>query len=507
MKRRDFNAGILKGGLLLPFATQGVFAKPLLSPFRSSSVAFDKNILVLINLSGGNDGLNTVVPFEDQKYYDARPNLNIPIHTVLPISVALGLNPVISQVHSLYNSGDCAVVNNVGYPDQNRSHFRSADIWHTAAEAHQELLSGWLGRHLEATNQDFPDIIPEHPIALQLSTRSSLVLNGEQKNMGSSIFQGSTNNTPEFGLDEVYDSDIPFERELSYIQTLYRLSFGYKAVFEEATQQGKNYVEYGPDSLPQQLKTIAQLIDGGISTSIYCTDLDGFDTHSNQANSHENLLRIFSNAIDAFMNDLRKSGNAHRVVCLTYSEFGRRLEENGALGTDHGAAAPLFVFGEPIVGNQMLGGNPDLLNVDASGDIKYTVDFRRLYSTMLQHWLGASQSDTAKVLGGSFETLPLFNLSSVSHEDRARFAGIRLSQNVPNPAREHTTIHFSLPRSAPVVLTLNRTNGQHAGTFLDRTLPAGTHHVEINTAHLPAGAYIYTLFAGAYRTSKRMVVG
>lgn len=508
MKRRDFIRRSVQAGALLPLASSGLMARPLTYNYFPRPAAADGRILVLINLNGGNDGLNTVVPFQDQTYHDSRRDLKLTQAQTLGLTDSLGLHTSMSGIHGLYNDGNCAILNNVGYPDQNRSHFRSTDIWHTASEAEEVLFTGWLGRYLQKVHPNYPTVLPEAPFALQISTSTSLALLGENGNMGIAL-----DNPEQFfrlanGLG-VEPAPLPGTKagpELEYVRTIIEQSNTFSRRVNDAIIAGQNYETYQVDSLSNQLKVVARLINGGLSTSVYVVTLGGFDTHSNQLTMHATLLNNFSAAVTAFLADMKLAGQGDRIVCMSYSEFGRRLNQNGSSGTDHGAAAPQFVFGEPVVGGQVLGGNPDLINLDERGDVRFSIDFRRIYTTLLQDWLGLSEVDAASVLGGTFETLPLFSTSGVSDEDRARFAGVRLSQNSPNPASVRTTIGITLPRRARVTLRLTNASGRDAGIYLDGILDEGTHSVEINTGSLPAGAYVYTVQADGYRTSRRMVV-
>lgn len=508
MKRRDFIKRSVQAGALIPLASGGLMARPLTYHYFPRPAGTEGRILVLINLNGGNDGLNTVVPFQDQVYYDSRRDIRLAQGQTLPLTDGLGLHGSLTGIHNLYGDGNCAVLNNVGYPDQNRSHFRSTDIWHTASDAEEVLFTGWLGRYLQRAHPDYPTVLPEAPFALQISASTSLALLGENGNMGIAL-----DNPEQFfrlanGL-EVEPTPVPDTKagpELEYVRNIIEQSNTFSRKVNDAIIAGQNYGTYQTDSLSTQLKVVARLINGGLPTSVYIVSLGGFDTHSNQTQAHAQLLDYFSRGVASFLQDMAGAGNGNRVVCMSYSEFGRRLNQNGSNGTDHGAAAPQFVLGEPVNGGQVLGGNPDLVNLDDRGDVQFTIDFRRIYSTLLQDWLGLSAADTASVLGGSFETLPLFSASEVGSEDRARFAGLRLAQNSPNPASGTTRIGFTLPRRAHATLRLATADGRDAGVYLDRIMNEGTHSVEIDTRHLPAGAYIYTLHADGFRTSKRMAV-
>ena len=508
MKRRDFLKRSVQAGAVLPLASSGMMARPLAWNWFPRPAGTEDRILVLVNLNGGNDGLNTLVPFEDPVYYDSRPNLQLAKNETLAISDSLGLHNAMTDVRKMFNDGNCAIINNVGYANQNRSHFRSTDIWHTASESEEVLFTGWIGRYLQNIHPEYPTTLPEAPFALQISSSTSLALLGENGNMGIALQNPERFFRLANGL-EVEPTPLPDTKagpELEYVRNIIEQSNSFSGRINDAMVSGTNNVSYQADSLASQLQVVGRLINGGLPTAVYIVSIGGFDTHSNQLGTHNLLLSYLSTAINSFLEDMRLSGNGNRVVCMSYSEFGRRLNQNGSNGTDHGAAAPQFIFGDPVLGGQVLGGNPDLENLDERGDIRHTIDFRRIYASVLSDWIGISSSDTATILGGTFETLPLFSTSSVSEEDRARFAGVRLGQNSPNPARGRTSISITLPNRAHATLRLMSASGKDAGTFLDATLDSGTHRVDIDLSSLPAGAYVYTLYAGEYRTSRRMVV-
>ena len=508
MKRRDFLKRSIQAGALIPLTSSGLMARPLAYNFFSRPARAEDRILVLINLNGGNDGLNTVIPYQDPAYYNSRPALNIKAGDVLPLENGLGLHFNLEEVHELFNDGKCAIVNNVGYPDQNRSHFRSTDIWHTASDAKEVLSTGWLGRYLQTVHPEYPSTLPAAPFALQISSSTSLALLGENGQMGIALENPERFYRLANGL-EVEPTPVPNTLagpELEYVRSVIEQSDTFSNAVNTAILAGQNHVSYGTDGLSRQLQTVAQLINGGLPTNVYIVSLGGFDTHSQQLGFHSLLLGYFASAVKTFLNDMALAGNGGRVVCMSYSEFGRRLNENGSNGTDHGAAAPQFVFGEPVIGGQLLGGNPDLLNLDNRGDLQYSVDFRQIYSTILSDWLGISTTETATLLDGTFETLPLFKPARISDEERARRAGIILQQNRPNPARGRTEIEFTLPTRSTISLRLTTVSGREIHVLAERTLESGTHRITLDTSGYTPGAYLYTLQVGEIRITKRMAV-
>ncbi|MBS1912557.1 MAG: DUF1501 domain-containing protein [Bacteroidetes bacterium] len=512
MLRRDFLKRAAQAGAILPIASSGLFARPLNSFLRLQGVAgATDRILVLINLAGGNDGLNTVIPVNDQKYFDARPTIAIKKADALAISDGLALHPSMTGVQQIFNGGDCAIVSSVGYPAQDRSHFRSTDIWHTASPADVIWHTGWLGRYLEALHPEYPATLPTAPFAMQIGTSASLAFQSDHGSMGMAIDNPDRFYNLANGIG-VKPDPVPATLagpELSYVRDVIEQSNVYSTKIHDAVLNAPNNpVTYDSATLAQQLKVVARFINGGLPTNIYIVSVAGFDTHYGQAPLHQGLLNTLSRAVKTFLDDVAYANNADRVVCMTYSEFGRRLNENGSAGTDHGAASPLFVLGKPVKGGVVLGGAPDLTDLDDRGDIKFKNDFRQVYASVLQDWLGFAKDETDTALGGSFTRLPLFDSPAfgVPDEDHARMAGYVLDQNTPNPVRGNTVIGFRIPASARVRVSVVAADGRFVGSVVDRTLEAGQHRATFDTAPLASGTYIYTLEAGPYSVSRRMVV-
>jgi uncharacterized protein (DUF1501 family) len=509
MERRHFLKRTLQAGTLLPLASAGLIARPLGASFFPRAAAAGDRVLVLINLSGGNDGLNTVIPVDDAGYYNARQTLAIAKSGTLSLGNGLGLHPAMTKVRELYDRGECAVVQSVGYADQDRSHFRSTDIWHSGSDSAEVLYTGWLGRYLERIHPEFPTTLPTAPFAIQIASAVSLALQSDQGNMGIAIDNPDRFYNLANGL-KVPSDPVPATLagpELEYVRSIVEQSNQFSTGINTAMISGQTNVSYDSDSLSTQLKVVARLINGGLSTGIYVVTLGGFDTHTGQLSRHAQLLGQLSSAVGAFLEDVAASGNGDRVAVATYSEFGRRLNENGSAGTDHGAAAPHFVFGRKVLGGTVLGGIPNLTDLDARGDIKFVNDYRQIYSSILEDWLALDRSDVVDALGGDFAKLPLFASSPGSaSRETAAMAGLVLEQNTPNPARSATSIAFRLPRATRTSLDLRTADGRLVRSLVDRTLDAGAHRVSVSLSDLPSGRYLYSLSADGYRVSEWMTV-
>lgn len=362
-------------------------------------------VLVLVQLAGGNDGLNTVIPHGDDAYVRARPGVHVPPDSVLKIDDYVGLHPQMTGFQALYDAGDLAIVQGVGYPQPDRSHFRSTDIWHSAQPEVATPRDGWLGRGLDEAAGE-----AESAGALALGVeRLPLALVGAKVNVPvirdldsfamqfgpgpESLRQRRRAAIERFAADANGDGS-----DLDYIGRTLRSAMTAADQLQAVKTSYRPAAEYPGTQLAEQLKLAAQLIAGEFGVRILFVSLGGFDTHSQQQGAHQALLGELSGAVSAFFADLAGHSLADRVLLATYSEFGRRVAENGSLGTDHGAASQLFVAG-PAVRGGLHGDHPSLTDLD-QGDLKFHTDFRRAYATILDRWLDLP-SEAA--LGGRFE--------------------------------------------------------------------------------------------------------
>jgi len=354
--------------------------------------------LVVVRLNGGNDGLNTVVPFEDDAYHRARSTLRVPASEVLRVDDRLGLAPSLAPLEPLLERGRIAVVPCAGYPSPNRSHFRSMEIWETALPDREGVSSGWLGRALDAVD-DAGALAgvslgtPDLPLSLAgRSGRSTCVLSLDAYRLEAG---------PRPLLEAVAGAPRDAGSETAFVADALRSAYGSAAALESALAKGRASAEYPDTPLGRDLRSVARLLDAGFGTRLFHVDHSGFDTHSEQAGQHARLLREFADAVAAFLADLDRAGRSDRVLVLAFSEFGRRVRENGSRGTDHGAAGPMLLFGPVRPG--VHGPPPDLDNLE-DGDVRFAVDFRRVYAAILEGWLGWRAEP---VLGEAFEPLPV----------------------------------------------------------------------------------------------------
>jgi len=362
-------------------------------------------ILVLVQMAGGNDGLNTVIPHGDAEYYKARPGIGIPKQNVLKIDEHLGLNPQLAGLKELYDEGSLAIVQGVGYPNPNRSHFRSMDIWESANVKTDSIETGWLGRAFDEKlkNAKSSAEIPALAVGMErtpLSLVSRKTAIPTVRDISSFKLKRMQSAQREKVFDTIFASRLASETEnpeLAFLKQTSKTSLVAAQKLQEVTANYKPAVPYPAHRLGQQFKTVAQLIAGEFSSRCYFLSLGGFDTHSKQQGAQQALLGELSTGIHAFFADLKKHKLQDRVLLATFSEFGRRVGENASLGTDHGAAAPMFVV-SPNGKGGLIGKHPSLTDL-TRGDLKHHTDFRSVYATILEKWM---EIPSSKILGQKF---------------------------------------------------------------------------------------------------------
>jgi len=356
----------------------------------------DRSILVLVQLAGGNDGLNTVVPFADDHYYRLRPSLGIPAKDVLKLSDSHGFHPACRPLHRLFQDGQLSIAQNVGYPNPNRSHFRSSEIWETGSNSNEYLATGWLGRYLDNECTGAPTGQDPQAVHITNGLPQTLLAANDHATFGvSGNALGRRQNAESGKLLEKLASD-GSDSENSPANFLKHTLMDSLVTEKRVQRVLSNYrpeSDYPNGAFASSLRNVAALIASGFSTRIYFVSLSGFDTHSNQANPHQNLLRTLSEGLAAFQQDLKSRRLDDQVMTMTFSEFGRRPNENESRGTDHGTSAPLFVLGSKVKGG--FHGSPPSLDLQRNRDLTHSTDFRQVYATVLEHWL---QSPAKSVL-------------------------------------------------------------------------------------------------------------
>jgi uncharacterized protein (DUF1501 family) len=382
----------------------------------------DDKILVVVQLGGGNDGLSTVIPFGDDSYHRARPSIGQPNNSVLKINNYLGLHPNLAPLKSLYDDGHLGIVQGVGYPNPNRSHFRATDIWESAQPEKDVVSSGWIGRYFDNScpgcdphvGVSIGDTLPlamqgENVRPLSLERPEAYRYQGRDRASYEKLNRAPTTEPTSFQPNTLAETT-RYRKKMELTPTaqldfLERTAMDAQLSSDDIIRMTKTHrpaTNYPGGEFGNGLQTIAAMIAGGLPTRVYYISLTGFDTHVNQKQRHDQLMTQLAQGLSAFWNDLKSQHNDDRVLVMTFSEFGRRVQQNASGGTDHGAAAPMFLMG-PKITPGLLGRYPSLTDLD-QGDLKYNVDFRSVYATLLQNWMN---TPSKPILGQQFATFPI----------------------------------------------------------------------------------------------------
>lgn len=453
----------------------------------------NENVLVFIQLHGGNDALNTLIPVSQyNEYYNLRPNIAIPdfgtrsyinVDSTVDENIQVGLHPDMLSFKEMYDQGKVAVVQNVGYPDMNLSHFRGRDIVFMGGDADSDYESGWMGRFLDNSYPGYPDSYPSSdmpdPIGMELSGTLSLAFHRENGipiglNIGNpeQFYQLISNVgvEPPITLPDSHAGD-----ELRYIMEFEKKSNQYaerlRDVYNAGNNSGIEYPEVYPfattgasrNPLSGQLKLIARLLKGGIKTRIFLVRIGGFDTHGEQVEQYDSTLGVhsallyhLSSAVKAFYDDLEQLGMDHKVMGITFTEFGRRAYSNASYGTDHGTSTPVFIFGNEL-NPGIYGHNPDLLDLH-NGNLKYEIDYRQIYTSIVQDWFGADNETLIKTGFNEWvdNKLPLIGTTGTEFNP----VNNKLLQIYPNPIKNDLNFHVSLEKQQNLEVSIFRTGGQ-----------------------------------------------
>ena len=510
--RRSFlqALGLVGGGSIMLGGANLSAARPSRLTTALASSDSDR-ILVLIRLQGGNDGLNTIVPIFDYDFYaQNRPTIRYTENELYNLSPDFGIPPALSPLQSLWGDGAMKVVHGVGYADQNLSHFRSSDIWASAAPASIED-TGFLGRYYEEIFPDFLINPPEIPPAIQIGSLGNLLFDGEENNYAFSVVNPDQLESIAANgvLHDVQNiPDCTYGEQLAFMRGTINTTFTYAQVINEAFEASTNAVDYGNGQLASQLAIVARMIKGGLGTQVYMVTLGSFDTHANQRVKQEALFDDLSNTVQNFFDDLADAGMQNQVIASTFSEFGRRIQENGSNGTDHGAASPVLMFGPALDGQGFVGTHPDLQNPDEVGNPEFTTDFRSIYATILKEWLCIDAGLVDEVLfGQTFESLDLgFACNVLSTPD---FSDTTSFIHLATYANGQTFIEFTLPITAKVTVTLYNLLGQDVGVLANDFMFEGQQRINIKekiNKRLFPGQYIYRISFGGQHYSRSVLI-
>ncbi len=512
--RRSFLQALgLVGGGTLAFANTSLsISKP--SPLVDAiNRAESDRVLIIVELKGGNDGLNTIIPVYDYDIYaNARPDIRIRQNDLINLNGDFGIPNYATKLEEMWGDGQMKIVHGVGYQDSNLSHFKGEDNWATADTSDSEQSTGWMGRYFEDLYPDYLFNPPLKPAAIQIGNTGNLTFNGLEAYYGFSVaspeklFQIAQNGS-------LYDvNNLPpclHGEQKGYLRSIANSTFNYAGVINDAFTASSDYGSYPDNKLAKQLSVISRMIKGNLGTKVYLVQLGGFDTHNAQAGKHEELIMQLSESLSHFYNDLSGSGWDDKVLCMTTSEFGRRVDQNGSVGTDHGSASQSMFFGSALNGNGFIGTHPDLSDLDNNGNLKFTKDFRELYASVLTDWLCVDPGLVNEVLlDGGYNTIDLgFECTTLSTDDTV-FDGNSFKHYVKYND-DNPYLHIEMPSTGHVDVKLFNILGQEVGTLKNEILFAGEHNINVNKAvgnQLMAGQYIYRIVTSNKSYSKSLII-
>jgi uncharacterized protein (DUF1501 family) len=509
MERRKFirNAAISAVGLpaMNGFSLTAHAESSLYSKYLMTGTAND-HVLVVIQLSGGNDGLNTVIPLDQySNYVNARSNIAIPQNRVLALTgtAATGLHPSLTGIRDMYNQGHVCIVQSAGYPSPSFSHFRATDIWMTAANSNEYLTDGWMGRYLNGEYPGYPNGYPTtampDPLGIQFGTGTSLGLLGPSSPMGYTIGDPNAFVNNADGGQDVVPTDTPLGLKLEYVRQVSKQAQVYYNVVQTAYNQSgnANLTTYPNNTLSNQLKIVARLINGGLKTKIYVVSIGGFDTHAGQTNStdtttgtHAALMAAIGDTVKAFHTDLTLMNKDQRVLGMTFSEFGRRIKSNSSGGTDHGYAAPMFIFGTQATGG-IIGSSPVLPAVAGVNDnIAMQTDFRSIYYSIMKRWLCQDATSLQQIMLQSFTDVNICNNANCAPLGRPEtITAENHLINSPNPVLSSTRVSFKT-NGGDTILQLVSPEGVTMATLIETSYDRPqTISKEINLSAYKPGMY------------------
>jgi uncharacterized protein (DUF1501 family) len=544
MKRRTFIKKSL-GAATLPVVLQGIPISAFAEKFSKMAAGSNNDrVVVMIQLMGGNDGLNTLVPINQyDKYKEFRPYISLPdqgsrkfilLNENDPLDQQLGLHPEMHHFKEMYDEDMVTIVQNVAYDNVDLSHFRGRDIWFMGGGADDHWHSGWMGRYLDSSFEGYPEEYPNDempdPLGLEFGYNMSLIYQREEgipaglaildPETFNQLVSGSGVEPPEWLPDSYYGDEMQYlmDIELQSNQYAHRI----KEVYDEGinspnvtypeTYPGQVEEGYKKNDLAWQLQAVAKMISGGSKTKTFLVKLNGFDSHADQVlendstqGVHAALLYHLSSAVKAFYDDLKDQGLDQKVITITTSEFGRRVYDNASFGSDHGAAAPQFIFGPQL--KQRVFGNPPNLSAIDDGNLKHEFDYRQIYTSLLVDWMGTSPEVIDDVRWSDFvdSRLDLFYTPDGIGEGKG-FAEIGEVAVYPNPAREKTNVKFVLTKQGPVELSVYDLNGRRVRNIFNGQKQIGVHLFPVSLIGLRPGYYLIRLKSGIKVQSKKLVI-
>lgn len=526
MQRRNFiktSAAIGAGVALTPYIMKGGDFVPEMKMLDQYDFLKNDNIMIIVELAGGNDGLNTIIQADNDLYHQLRPNIGISETDAVRFDKTnLYMHPAL--VKDIYNdgmmgllkNGNLAVIEAVGYDEYTMSHFRGQDIFGSgqlSTDPRVKLLEGWIGKYFSSKLTNYPLEIPEHPLSISVGGTIPLALKSDKGDMGISIgdvgkfYQLGAGLTPKEALlsEKSFYAD-----EFNFINVVARQSEAYSNALKNANDTGKNSVNYAAGGLNDKFKTIAKLISGGLKTKVYYVKQGGYDMHIQQmkdpfSGQHPALLNELSNAISTFMQDATKQGFVDRVAGLTITEFGRRAHDNGSRGSDHGSACVQFMFAsDKYISGGTFGERPDLGNLDENTNIRHNFDFRRIYADFLENWFDAGTEETTSLFGEKVAPMGILKKRITSVNQDFKYQEDDYLQIFPNPSNGKGVIQFIMNNERIGKVEIYNLKGFLVSTNFSGRLDYGMQKHEFSG--LESGTYIASVEVDGKRVVKQFVV-
>ena len=505
MKRRNFVKSLALASAGTPILLNNMKFQSIGKKLFKVAIGAEERVLIIIRLNGGNDGLNTVIPRDQYANLTIqRSNVLIPEASVLPLTTEVGLHPVMGGMKGMYDSGKLGVIQNVGYPEQNRSHFRSMDIW-SSGLIDNPSTTGWMGREMDLSYPNYPDDYPNatypDPFAISMGYEVSATCQGLMANFSHAVnnpFDVYNLSTSGSVNDGTY-----YGSHIEYLTTLINQPNEYGGQINDAANAGNSlstlYDSANP--LAVQLQYVARMISGGLQSKVYVLNVNGFDTHNAQViggnttqGTHADLMKMVSDAVSAFQNDLMLLGLEERVAGMTFSEFGRQIASNASLGTDHGDAAPLFLFGT-CLDFGILGNNPtiDSTVINQAG-IPMQIDFRDVYASILKDWFGVPTTEIQTLFEHSVTYYSLLGACSlgVDEDELAKDKALIY----PNPSYGNSTVRFTA-HNEWVKIDVYDIHNKKVASVYDGNLSQGRHDVPMELSDLAPAQYFVRIQKGS----------
>ncbi len=505
MERRKFIKNTTLASLTIPFMFKNYSYAAVTEKLFSIKRGVEDKVFVLIRLNGGNDGLNTVIPLD---YYSnltkQRANIILPENKLIQLTPKNAFHPSMSGMANLFHQGKLSVLQNVGYPEQNRSHFRSTDIW-TSGSLDPATTTGWLGRKLDMEHPGFPDGYPndtiKDPFARSMGYEASATCQGLLGNFSHTV--NNPNDAVNVSVSSALNDGTYYGSHMEFLSTMIAQTNKYGNRVLDASKKGKNLsTKYDPkNNLATQLKYVAQMISGGLQTNMYIVNLSGFDTHDSQViitdttmGNHANLLKTVSDAIEAFQDDITLLGLEKRVAGMTFSEFGRQIASNASYGTDHGDAAPLFLFGSCLE-TPIYGTNPTISDqIQNQEGVPMQIDFRDIYASVLRDWFEVSPIEIQKMFAQEVKYHNIIGGCTLRLDEMAD-DGLKTLM-YPNPAIDAATLRIST-KNEFVKVSLCSMLGQEKLVVFEGTLNEDVHKLPIDLSEIKVGNYLLRVQKGS----------